>query len=195
MMEKIGFMKNGFHLKIFKENKMGDVMLSEYDWMEKEKKTREWIVEKHPESLSSYDECMNRKIKIREEMHEKFPFVVCIEGPDPALSFANRWCWQNIGLPDGVCGEHYQEYPGCPLVLATETIHKRQYKDQKGNIQECEEKTYKNPGNHSHEGVWSGFCLDKVGYDEFALDFCFKTQEDKNKFLEALPNFDIGENY
>lgn len=133
-----------------------------------------------------------------EEAAKKFPFTVIVEGCYPENDFAHRWCWQQFGPMDTKeCGERYSEYPGCPLVQATKYIATGTYKDRDGTIKEWHEAAYKGDDvpKHNHEGIWTSVWLGKTGYDYGFTEMYFKNEADRDKFIEFVPSFSIGENY
>lgn len=134
----------------------------------------------------------------REKALKDFPFTVIVESCYPENDFAHRWCWEQFG-PMNVeeCFERYSEYPGCSLVQATKYIRPYKYKDIDGTEREDSEVCYK--GNdvpkHSHEGTWTSVWLGKTGYDYGFTEMYFKNEADRDKFIEAVPSFNLGENY
>jgi hypothetical protein len=132
----------------------------------------------------------------RNEALNKFPFTAIVEGSYPTNDFAARWCWQQFGPMDcKECAESYSEYPGCPLVQATEYLHHYTYKDSDGTMKEDSEKCYKKPEVHGHEGNWTIVWLGKTGYDYGFSEYYFKDELSRDKFVQAVPDFDLGENY
>lgn len=156
--------------------------------------------DRHKMRLVTYEEFVATNHKIHyierfEELRKKYPFHVMVEGYSPELDFATRWCWQNFGPYVGPCGDHYSEYPACPLVLAIEEYKvRRTYKDREGVEKEYWEPS-RDPGKHSHEGTWDLFSLGKTGYDEFFMEYYFSNEEDAKKFRDLAPTFGLGENY
>ncbi len=126
----------------------------------------------------------------------KFPYKVITEGYHPVHEYSTRWCWQNFGDKDcKECAEHYSEYPGCPLVLATEEyVIKRSHPDSSGVIRTWEEKSRK-PSDHGHEGTWTTVWLGKTGYDYGFMEWYFDNETDLNTFVNNIPSFGLGENY
>lgn len=134
-----------------------------------------------------------RVISEREELSKKYPYSIVCEGDYPQLDATTRWCWQNIGPEDREkCVDYASEYPGCPLVLETEYI---QHFTWGPNKEPGQEKCYKNPGEHGHEGDWYHFWLGKTGYDYGFCEFFFRKEEDLKKFTEAVEGIGYGENY
>lgn len=134
----------------------------------------------------------------RKEAKEKFPFTTIVEGYYPEMDYSARWCWQNFGPIDcKECHETYSEYPGCPLIQATGYIDTGTYKDSAGIEHPWKEKRYKGEDveKHSHEGVWTSVWFGKTGYDYGFTEICFKNEADRDKFIEAAPSFNFGENY
>lgn len=132
----------------------------------------------------------------RDVAAKKFPFTVITEGSYPENDFACRWCWQQFGPMDvEKCGDHESEYPACPLVLATKPyVEKHSYTDKDGKLHEYDFHT-RDPGEHSHEGTWTVVWLGKTGYDYGFSEHYFKNEADRDKFIEAVPSFNLGENY
>jgi len=158
---------------------------------------RNWIVENRPaEELVAHDKRMTDRDDNRKEISQKFPYTAILEGVYPGHDFASRWCWQNIGICDGKCQEgEGSEYPGCPIVLATEHISSGSYKDQKGVDHAWSEKVYMEVEEHSHEGVWCNKWLGKTGYDYGFSEYYFQNESDRDRFLAAAPTFNLGEKY
>ncbi len=132
----------------------------------------------------------------RDEAIRRFPFTVITEYFYPVGDFADRWCWQNFGPMDcKECGEHYSEYPGCPQVLAIQEYKiRKSYTDKDGKVHEYDFHT-RDPGKHGHEGNWTIVWLGKTGYDYGFGEWYFKNEADRDKFVEAIPSFGVGENY
>ncbi|HEY2249831.1 MAG TPA: hypothetical protein VGH74_02180 [Planctomycetaceae bacterium] len=122
----------------------------------------------------------------RKERLRRFPNSVALEGAFSEYYFASRWCWQNLGACDGECCESDSEYPGCPLVLATERIE---------NIGGRQRKKYSRIDAHVHEGSWTNYWLGKTDYDYGFCEFYFANDADRDRFIAAVPTFTWGENY
>ena len=165
------------------------------EWYEDEKERYERVKKTHPQYYDRYSKDLIEKVMNRNKIHKDFNYKVVLKGFFPEHDFASRWCWLNIGPCDGKCVEQHSEYPGCPLVLATETIVKGSYKDKNGIEHQWERKDYKAPGEHFHEGVWRGNWLGKTGYDYGYGEFCFKNESDMERFIAAVPTFNFGESY
>jgi hypothetical protein len=132
----------------------------------------------------------------RDETLKKFPFTVIVEGCYPEGDFACRWCWRQFGpMHTEECAESYSEYPGCPLVQATEYLHHYTYKDSDGTMKEDSEKQYKKPEKHAHEGNWTIVWLGKTGYDYGFSEYYFKDEANRDAFIIAVPSFGLGERY
>ena len=131
----------------------------------------------------------------RKEKLLEFPHSVVVEAAWPTFDFANRWCWRNFGTQDGVCHEYHSEYPACDLVLATEFYAEHPYKDADGLITEYREIEYKNPGDHSHTGIWTTGFGEKTDYDYGYSEYFFKNKENLDLFVENIPTFNLGEKY
>jgi len=132
----------------------------------------------------------------RDAILKRFPYSAIVEGHYPEGDTATRWCWQQFGpMNCEECYDYSSEYPGCPLVLATEYTETGVYKDKNGEEHRWQEKRYKKPEKHNHEGIWEIIWLGKTGYDYGFYEFCFKNEADRDKFLEAAPSFGFGENY
>lgn len=131
----------------------------------------------------------------RAEALKEFPFTVMVEACYPVNDFASRWCWQTFGpMECKVCGEHCSEYPGCPKVLAIEpyTIPKFYIKDD-GVVHNYNFHT-RDPGEHGHEGTWVIVWLGKTYYDYGFSEYFFKDELSRDKFVQAVPDFNLGEN-
>ena len=82
---------------------------------------REWAVLNRPENVIIHDKKMLDQQEKRSEFLKDFPFTVILQGNYSEHDFVNNWCWQNIGsMQCEECQEILSEYPGCPLLLATE---------------------------------------------------------------------------
>lgn len=132
----------------------------------------------------------------RDEALKRFPYTVVVEACYPTYDFASRWCWQTFGPMDcKECGDHSSEYPGCELVLAIkEYTMPRAYKDKDGTIHVYNFHS-RDPGKHGHEGTWTIVWLGKTDYDYGYSEYYFKNEADRDKFIEAVPSFGLGENY
>ncbi len=129
-------------------------------------------------------------------LRASFPFAVVLEGATTEHDFVERWCWQSFGPPTRLqCHDDSSEYPGCPLVLATEEIMVSSYFDKEGKKQEHTYKTYQEVEAHAHDGVWTTKYLGKSGYDYGYNEYYFQNEQDYKKFVEAIPMFGLGENY
>ena len=155
----------------------------------------EWLAEERSyagkdssaEQLASFDEDQQPEDQERTELLKKFPYPVMLKVAYPEMDFANRWCWQNIGPSDGVCDQSNPEYPGCPLVLATESIKKDEYLKDRKVYQKVEE--------HSHCGQWISCFLCKTEYNFGFNEWYFAVESDRDRFLAAVPTFNWGENF
>lgn len=141
----------------------------------------------------------NRKIYNQDKHDEalkKFPYTAIVEGCYPESDYSARWCWKQFGpMHTDECTESYSEYPGCPLVQATEYLHHYTYKNHDGNMKEDSEKCYKQPEKHGHEGNWTIVWLGKTGYDYGFTEYYFLSELDRNDFAEAVSSFGLGERY
>ena len=127
----------------------------------------------------------------RDQTLINFPFSVIVTGYYPESDFAERWCWQKFGSPETEdCLNCHSDYPGCPLVLVTEQIKEYKWEDEIEYIKE-----YRNPGKHSHQGVWTTLWLAKTGYDFGYTEFCFKNEEDYFQFVAFIPDVTFGEQW
>ena len=148
------------------------------------------LVEKE---LADFDKCLTTREEKRNVIKSKFPFTVVLYGAYISHDFAVRWCWRNFGPIDGKCDERGSEFPGCPLVLATEYLVNGWYFDANKNKVDWEEKAYKEVEDHDHVGIWKYFWLGKHGYDYGFSEFYFQNESDRDCFLAAIPNFNLGE--
>ena len=138
-----------------------------------------------------------KKINIFNKNTESFKFAVTVEGYTPEHDFASRWCWQNIGsIQSPACGSFHSEYPGCPLVLATEYIQTHWYIES-GQKVYWSEKAYvkENIPEHGHKGIWFVHWLRKTNYEYGLSEYYFQNETDRDKFVAAIPIFSLGENY
>jgi hypothetical protein len=122
----------------------------------------------------------------RQERFRRFPQAVILAGVYPEHDFAKRWCWQTIGPCDGECHDSSAEYPGCPLVLATERAEP---------FRGWPQKKYSTVAEHVHEGLWTWFWLGKTDYNYGFGEFYFANGSDIDRFVTAVPTFSWGENY
>lgn len=166
-------------------------------YMKSENWRRNWISENRPpEELVAHDKRIADREAERKNLLGKFPYSVILAGCYPEHDFVERWCWLNIGPRDGKCSDgQHSEYTGCPVVLATEYIAEGSWKDKEGNEHHWKEKAYKDVDDHSHEGNWRMFWLGKTGYDYGLGEYCFSTEADRDRFLAAVPTFNLGEKY
>ncbi len=131
----------------------------------------------------------------RDAIHQEFPHVVVVEGCCPTTDNAHRWCWDHFGPHHGKCEwEHNSEYPGCPLVRATEVVTHGETIDD-GKSWPWADKNYHAVPPHDHEGPWSSFWLGKTDYDYGFTEFCFKNEADRDAFVEAAPGIGLGDRY
>lgn len=167
------------------------------DYLKKENRVRDSVVSNRPmEDVLKHDKrILDRQLE-RQEILLKFPYSVVLEGAYEEHDFAARWCWQNIGIRHGRCLDDMgNEYPGCPIVLATEYISKYSWTDNDGKEYSGEEKRYREVEDHFHEGIWQSVWLTKTGYDYGLGEYCFSSEEDRDRFLAAVPTFNLGEKY
>lgn len=123
-------------------------------------------------------------------IRDQFPFMVIVEGDYPEFDVAGRWCWRTFGPRHGECDWH-STYPACPIILATEKVEKTVIHSG----QEFKYLTYANPTEHSHQGSWTTYWFGKTGYDYGYGAFCFSNENEKMKFINYLPEVNLGENY
>lgn len=170
-------------------------------YLEIEKRRRDWIVNNRSEKdLDNHDKRISENEERRNKFKDNCPFsfTAVLEGVYPEQDYANRWCWQNIGSRQcGECECSSSEYPGCPLVLATEYIKTGWYPNQAGQRVYWSEKAYieEKVPQHGHKGIWSSYWLGKTGYDYGFTEYYFQNESDRDKFLAAFPIFNTGENY
>lgn len=153
-----------------------------------------------PEHRQGYIDLYLGKLKTIEELLVKFPYRVTLATYCPAHDYACNLCWQYFGPEDGACDVHHAEYPWCPLVLATEKIELKKYSytvKKTGEVKSgiYKEKTYSDPGEHSHIGIWAHNWLCKTGYDFGLADYQFLNKADYDKFILNIPYINLGENY
>lgn len=122
----------------------------------------------------------------RQRLLEQFPHVVTVEGAYPEQDFLAQWCWKQFGPKQcEKCSDAGLDYPGCPLVLATEYIQTGWY-EHKGQRIEWQEKAYKPVEEHGHSGKWTTLWLRKTGYDYGFEDYCFQNPEDRDEFVASF---------
>jgi hypothetical protein len=175
---------------------MRKMHVSEYaEYIQHEDNTRKWLVERNS-SVEYHDIEMTDMEEKRQKLFLEFPFGVLVQGVYPELDNACRWCWQNVSPMKGRCEyQHGSEYPGCPLVLATEYITEGSYTDKDGKKWDWKDKNYKKVEPHEHEGNWVCYFLGKTGYDYGFQEFYFKNKADRDAFEKAVPTIGLGERY
>ena len=82
----------------------------------------------------------------------------------PELDYAERWCWNHFGPMDGECRQKYSGYRIC-----TED------------------------SDHKHVGTWLSHWHLKTDYDFGYCEFHFSKLDNRNEFLQKLPEFNWGE--
>lgn len=102
----------------------------------------------------------------RNEILARFPYPVMLELSFAELDYANRWCWQQFGSPQGECFNRQSEYPTC-------------------NIQT----------DHCHAGNWAHEWLVKTGYNFGFNEWYFSSIAQSQQFLEFVPFINWGENF
>jgi hypothetical protein len=157
------------------------------EWKEQENKRLEYY--KSLKDTKFDFAFVEQRMKQRDEIHVKFPYTAIVAGDYWEQDYAEKWLWMNISPKDGECKNNEGDFPGCPLVLATEFIKTGTYIDQ-GKTKTWREKAYKEVEEHSHEGTWQTFWLGKTGYDYGDNEFCFQNEVDRDRFLAAVPTFD-----
>lgn len=95
-----------------------------------------------------------------------FPHSVVLQVAYPELDFANRWCWQQFGPAHGECHQASSEYAACDL-----------------------------PKPHAHDGSWLTHWLVKTDYDFGFNEWCFVRLEDRDRFLDFVPQINWGEGW
>lgn len=168
--------------------------LEDFDVEEKrirESRVIHWSIDMNQRVKESDD----RRNELRKEKVKEFPFTCIVKGAYPEIDNATRWCWQHFGPMHGKCLERHSEYPGCPLVLATEYVIEGCWKDKEGKEHKCTSKGYRDVEPHEHEGIWCEMWLGKTGYDYGNAEFYFKNEADKDAFVMAVPTIGFGEQY
>lgn len=151
------------------------------DWWQHELRLREWIEKNRPQDILAHDLRTSLFLEKRKEIHNKFSHIATVFGGYGQHDMATRWLFENIGSENGECGEKHSEFPGCPLVRATQ--------QKKTGWSE-----YSDPGAHGHEGVWEKIFLGKTAYDAGPMEYCFQKEEDKERFLAfVLSSKSFGE--
>lgn len=164
-------------------------------WIVSYQKTIDQVKEKNPDYTPTLEKSLQEKINKQKEAHNKFPFVICVEGDSPVISYARRWCWSKWGEDEGLCYDYHEDYPACPLVLETEEISEYIYFDSDKEEKVGYEKLYYQAKNHTHNGTWKALPLEKNGYEKFVYDFCFSNSNQLEEFIKELPNFNWGESF
>jgi hypothetical protein len=126
-----------------------------------------YLASEYPASLRDAAKFRAVDIADRQLRLAAFPHSVLLQLSYPELDYANRWCWQQFGPAHGDCLEQAgSEYPACDLPIA-----------------------------HSHEGKWLTYWLAKTEYNFGFNEWCFARQEDRDRFLEFVPQINWGERY
>lgn len=117
---------------------------------------------------TSDDVIAARAAEIRESVARlaAFPHSVVLQVAYPELDFANRWCWQQFGPAHGECHQASSEYAACDL-----------------------------PTPHEHDGSWLTHWLVKTDYDFGFNEWCFVRLEDRDRFLDFVPQINWGEGW
>lgn len=150
----------------------------------------------HPEYVQGHIDYLRSLDEKRAALLARFPYAVTAEGDYSEFSYAIRWGWQNIGPPDGPCIFHLQaDYPGCPLILETESVTYGTRTDTSGAVIPWVRKKYSPPAEHGHEGEWSFLWFGKTGYDWGYCAFYFGNESDHANFLLAFPTFTWSEEW
>lgn len=141
----------------------------------------------------------------RQILHNKFPFVVTMCGYSGAgddLEVMETWCYNHIGLKDGICTwyecEHsfdrwYDESNFNDIL--EEDLSSLSLKYNKNTSEYCIKSSklikhhfdmiqqkYQKPEIHNHTGDWNIHFIMKTGYDYGYQDFCFKHEHDAIHF-------------
>lgn len=127
---------------------------------------------------NSYLSQMADRDKSRLLFMDDFPYTILIRGFYPCHDIVEKWCWKNFGNQHCiVCTNHNAEYPGCPLVLATEHVA------ADGDIE------YSKVEPHGHTGRWTAQWLLKTGYDFGYSELYFETELMKNRLISVMSDF------
>lgn len=108
----------------------------------------------------------SEEVQSRQVRLERFPHTVMLKLAFPELDFSERWCWQNFGPMDGECRQKYSEYRVCA-----------------------------DDSCHTHRGKWTSHWYVKTDYDFGFCEFHFENENERDQFLQQLPEFSWGENY
>ena len=138
------------------------------EWMVQDRERRAFVhanyVQNHPEYLQSHLERQDALERKHEELLQP-SYTVITEGEYSEHDYACRWCWQHISPKHGQMQQLQSEYPACSLVLETEYIEQGTIQDKDGTEKPVKWKAYQDPGEHTHQGVWTSLWLGKTGYD------------------------------
>jgi hypothetical protein len=102
----------------------------------------------------------------RELRKSRFPFALMLELSFAELDFANRWCWQQFGAPDGECLDRSSDYRVCHI-----------------------------EHDHSHIGKWCWNWFGKTDYNFGFCEWYFSDQDDLRRFEAFLPEICWGEKH
>ena len=131
-------------------------------------KAYHWPVEKY-ESRS----------ELIESTYKEFPFVVTVEGGWHEFDEADTIAWNLFGPRDGKCNQYIDDcHVSCPMVLEIKNKIIQEGLDPYDSSIETPE--------HSHSGCWQYVPIAKTGYDYGFGSYCFKNEEDKNKFIQEM---------
>jgi hypothetical protein len=125
-----------------------------------------YLAVEYPSTQPNAPEAREAELLERQLRLKRFPHEVVLKVAFPELDYANRWCWQQFGPPNGECFDRHSRYPSCSL-----------------------------EDSHSHEGGWLTHWLVKTDYDFGYNEWCFSEQEHRDRFLKFFPEIHWGEGW
>jgi hypothetical protein len=124
------------------------------------------LASEFPPTSPALVEAREAEIQERQVRLASFPHAVLLQVSFAEMDYANRWCWQQFGPASGECMQKESEYPACSL------LHR-----------------------HSHEGKWISHWYFKTEYNYGYNEWCFALPEDRDRFVEFVPQINWGENF
>ncbi len=125
-----------------------------------------YLASEYPDSVPDSAAAVHEERTNQNLRLQRFPFSVVLQVSYPELDFANRWCWQAFGPASGQCLDNQSQYPSCKLAHP-----------------------------HEHEGAWSTHWLAKTDYDFGYNEWSFAQEEDRDRFLQFVPEIHWGERF
>jgi hypothetical protein len=112
------------------------------------------------------DEDLQVQMRRRHDLMLRFPHPIMLMAAVPEFDFANRWCWNEFGPAHGQCIDSHSRYRVCDQTRA-----------------------------HSHNGEWASSWFTKIDYDFGFCEWYFLNRQSAEKFEDAIPSFNWGEDF